>query len=70
VQLCIAVEILLSVAGYILLMLLQYFLKYLNIFSLNTAMGQTVSPCNGIRPMLDIIRYLPHLMSTEVLFPS
>jgi hypothetical protein len=68
--LCIAVEVLLSVAVYILLMLLQYLLKFLNIFSLNTATGQTASSYNGSRSIFDIIRYLPHLMSTEVLFPS
>ena len=61
--LCIPVEVLWSFSGYILFLLLQYFLKYLNIFSLNTEMGQTVSLYNGSRPIFEVIWYLPHLMS-------
>jgi hypothetical protein len=58
-----------SVAGYILLMFLQYFLKFLSIFPLNTAMGQTESLYTGSRPIFEIIRYFPHLMSKKFYFP-
>jgi hypothetical protein len=59
------VEVLISVAGYILLMSVKYFVKCLRVFS-KTAMEKAASSYTGTRSIFEIPWHFPHFMPEDL----